>query len=167
MKFLCFGSTVLFKEDGLEKLEGPSRGRFCQHTLHSHRTDIHWPGGGQLKFKRSILRVVDLALNQAAKAWFHQYLDPAFLYYLWLCSFPNMFFGDKSATLILNCQNSSSKIVLIEAPKLFWKTDRLNKLTFTEPSLKETNIFPLNRSQFLKMMFLFPTCRMSDRFVNG
>ena len=27
-------------------------------------------------------RVVDLALNQAAKPWFHQYLDPAW-YHLW------------------------------------------------------------------------------------
>ena len=28
------------------------------------------------------LWVVDLALNQAAKPWFHQYLDPAW-YHLW------------------------------------------------------------------------------------
>ncbi len=29
-----------------------------------------------------LLRVVDLTLNQAAKPWFHQYLDPAW-YHLW------------------------------------------------------------------------------------
>ena len=31
---------------------------------------------------RNTFRVVDLALNQAAKPWFHQYLDPAW-YHLW------------------------------------------------------------------------------------
>ena len=33
-------------------------------------------------FWGSSRRVVDLALNQAAKPWFHQYLDPAW-YHLW------------------------------------------------------------------------------------
>ena len=42
-------------------------------------------------------RVVDLALNQAAKPWFHQYLHPAW-YHLWLCF--RTCIGDKSATLL-------------------------------------------------------------------
>ena len=57
-----------------------------------------------LLFTSPHLRVIDLALNQAAKPWFHQYLDPlpsvaAF--------FPKMLLGDKSATLILPKTNSS------------------------------------------------------------
>ena len=36
------------------------------------------------KEKQPMNRVVDLALNQAAKPWCHQYLDPAW-YHLWLC----------------------------------------------------------------------------------
>ena len=41
-------------------------------------------------------RVVDLALNQAAKPWFHQYLDPGLVPSVAGC-FPNCI-GDKSAT---------------------------------------------------------------------
>ena len=37
-------------------------------------------------------RVVDLALNQAAKPWFHQYLDPAW-YHLWRIVSENVFRG--------------------------------------------------------------------------
>ena len=47
--------------------------------------------------------VVDLALNQAAKPWFNQYLDPAW-YHLWLCLFPNMLFGDRSAKKKIWCK---------------------------------------------------------------
>ena len=37
-------------------------------------------------------RVVDLALNPAAKTCFHQYLDPAW-YHLWQRTFPKMYRG--------------------------------------------------------------------------
>ncbi len=37
-------------------------------------------------------RVVDLALNQAAKPWFHQYLDPVW-YHLWRIVSENVFRG--------------------------------------------------------------------------
>ena len=43
------------------------------------------------------IKVVDLALNQAAKPWFHQYLDPD-EYHLWRLCFRRCI-GDKSATL--------------------------------------------------------------------
>ena len=48
-----------------------------------------------------LLRIVDLALNQAAKPWSHQYLDPAW-YYRSGGQFPIDCIGDKSATLLLN-----------------------------------------------------------------
>ena len=46
----------------------------------------------ELKTGRRANKVVDLALNQAAKPWFHQYLDPAW-YHLWRIVSENVFWG--------------------------------------------------------------------------
>ena len=96
--------------------------------------------------------MLDLALNQAAKPWFHQCLDP-FLVPSVADSFRTCFFGDKSATLsisplMMKVSFGTTLVSLFETTYKWMLNQRIPQKTHprrsTCPRIKGTTLLALH-----------------------